>query len=129
MDMGEIRLAIESGKAALGIELGSTRIKAVLVDEQHEPIASGGYDCSGSLSYALAAAGLVNGPLTSGGFMSWGDAGPGRRSTVYANGGHAFTCVHGRRHDTRAPPRRHGARGRPALQEGTRGRVHRRRRR
>ena len=49
MDMGEIRLAIESGKAALGIELGSTRIKAVLVDEQHEPIASGSHDWENKL--------------------------------------------------------------------------------
>ena len=47
--MGEIRLAIESGKAALGIELGSTRIKAVLVDEQHEPIASGSHDWENKL--------------------------------------------------------------------------------
>ena len=49
MDMNEIRLAIESGKAALGIELGSTRIKAVLVDERHEPIASGGHDWENKL--------------------------------------------------------------------------------
>jgi len=44
----------------------------------------------------------VNGSLTSGGFMSWGDAGPGRRITVYANGGHAFMIVDGRRYDTSA---------------------------
>jgi peptidoglycan hydrolase CwlO-like protein len=68
----------------------------------HGGSASGGYDCSGSLSYALAAAGLVNGSLTSGGFMSWGDPGPGRRITVYANGGHAFMIVDGRRYDTSA---------------------------
>jgi peptidoglycan hydrolase CwlO-like protein len=68
----------------------------------HGGSASGGYDCSGSLSYALAAAGLVNGSLTSGGFMSWGDAGPGRRITVYANAGHAFMIVDGRRYDTSA---------------------------
>src|SRR3954452_5657690 len=47
--------------------------------------ASGGYDCSGSISYALAAGGLLNGSLTSGGFMSWGEPGPGRRNTVYAH--------------------------------------------
>ena len=63
---------------------------------------SGGYDCSGSISYALAAAGLINGSLTSGGFMSWGDPGPGRRITVYANAGHAFMVVDGRRYDTSA---------------------------
>lgn len=64
--------------------------------------ASGGYDCSGSLSYALAAGGLLDAPLTSGGFMSWGEAGPGKRITVYANGGHAYMVVDGRRYDTSA---------------------------
>lgn len=64
--------------------------------------ASGGYDCSGSISYALAAAGLVDGSLTSGGFMSWGEAGPGQRITVYANAGHAYMVVDGRRYDTSA---------------------------
>lgn len=63
---------------------------------------SGGYDCSGSLSYALAAAGLVSGSLDSTGFMSWGEAGPGQRITVYANAGHAFMVVDGRRYDTSA---------------------------
>lgn len=37
------RTVIESGKAVLGIEFGSTRIKAVLIDESHQPIASGSY--------------------------------------------------------------------------------------
>jgi peptidoglycan hydrolase CwlO-like protein len=63
---------------------------------------SSGYDCSGSISYALAAAGLLDSPLDSTGFMSWGDAGPGRRITVYANAGHAFMVVDGRRYDTSA---------------------------
>lgn len=64
--------------------------------------ASGGYDCSGSISYALAAGGLLSSPLTSGGFMSWGLAGTGQRITVYANGGHAYMVVDGRRYDTSA---------------------------
>ena len=64
--------------------------------------ASGGYDCSGSISYALAAAGLLASPLASTGFMSWGEAGPGSRITVYANAGHAFMVVDGRRYDTSA---------------------------
>jgi peptidoglycan hydrolase CwlO-like protein len=64
--------------------------------------ASGGYDCSGSISYALAAGGLLGSPLDSTGFMSWGEAGPGRRITVYANAGHAFMIVDGRRYDTSA---------------------------
>lgn len=64
--------------------------------------AGGGYDCSGSLSYALAAGGLLSSPLDSTGFMSWGEAGPGSRITVYANAGHAFMIVDGRRYDTSA---------------------------
>jgi peptidoglycan hydrolase CwlO-like protein len=64
--------------------------------------ASGGYDCSGSISYALAAGGLLSSPLDSTGFMSWGEPGPGRRITVYANAGHAFMIVDGRRYDTSA---------------------------
>jgi cell wall-associated NlpC family hydrolase len=59
-----------------------------------------GYDCSGSVSFALAGAGLMGSPLTSGGFMSWGDAGPGRWITIYANGGHVFMVVAGLRFDT-----------------------------
>lgn len=44
MDRNEIRKAIESGKTVLGIEFGSTRIKAVLIGEDHAPIASGSHD-------------------------------------------------------------------------------------
>jgi cell wall-associated NlpC family hydrolase len=64
--------------------------------------ASGGYDCSGSVSYALAAGGLLSSPLDSTGFESWGQPGPGQRITVYANAGHAFMIVDGRRFDTSA---------------------------
>lgn len=63
---------------------------------------SGGYDCSGSISYALAAGGLLDAPRTSGGFMNWGLPGPGSRITVYAHGGHAYMVVDGRRFDTSA---------------------------
>ncbi|WP_022927860.1 coiled-coil domain-containing protein [Patulibacter americanus] len=66
----------------------------------HGGSASGGYDCSGSISYALAAGGLLDSPLASGGFMSWGEAGPGKRITIYANAGHAYMVVDGRRFDT-----------------------------
>jgi cell wall-associated NlpC family hydrolase len=59
-----------------------------------------GYDCSGSVSFALAGAGLLDRPLTSGEFMSWGDAGPGRWITLYANSGHIFMVVAGLRFDT-----------------------------
>jgi cell wall-associated NlpC family hydrolase len=59
-----------------------------------------GYDCSGSVSFALAGAGFLRGPLTSGAFASWGDPGPGDWITIYANGGHVFMFVAGLRFDT-----------------------------
>jgi hypothetical protein len=59
-----------------------------------------GYDCSGSLSYALHGGGFVNRPLDSSGFMSWGSRGRGAWITVYAHGGHAYMVVAGLRFDT-----------------------------
>ena len=59
-----------------------------------------GYDCSGSISYALHGGGLLDVALASGGFMSWGEPGPGRYITIYASPGHAFMVVAGRRFDT-----------------------------
>jgi cell wall-associated NlpC family hydrolase len=59
-----------------------------------------GYDCSGSVSYALAAAGLLNTPLASGPLMSWGKAGKGKWITIYTNPGHVFMVVAGVRFDT-----------------------------
>ena len=59
-----------------------------------------GYDCSGSVSFALAAAGLVDSPLTSGGFLNWGEPGPGEWITIYTNPGHMFMVVAGLRFDT-----------------------------
>lgn len=59
-----------------------------------------GYDCSGSVSYALAAAGLLNGPLASGPLMSWGKPGKGKWVTIYTNPGHVWLAVAGVRFDT-----------------------------
>ena len=59
-----------------------------------------GYDCSGSVSYALSAAGLVDGSMPSGGYMKWGESGRGKWVTIYANGGHMFMEVAGVRFDT-----------------------------
>ena len=59
-----------------------------------------GYDCSGSVSYALHGAGLVNRPRSSGEYSSWGRSGRGEWITVYANGGHMFMMVAGLRFDT-----------------------------
>ena len=49
LDVSRIRETIAAGKAVLGIELGSTRIKAVLVDETNAPIASGTHDWENQL--------------------------------------------------------------------------------
>jgi peptidoglycan hydrolase-like protein with peptidoglycan-binding domain len=59
-----------------------------------------GYDCSGSVSYALHGGGLLETSMPSGGFMTWGEAGPGQWITIYANGGHAYMTVAGLRFDT-----------------------------
>jgi lysozyme family protein len=59
-----------------------------------------GYDCSGSVSYALHGAGYLSSALTSGDFMSWGSAGHGRWVTIYAAPGHVYMVVNGRRFDT-----------------------------
>jgi peptidoglycan hydrolase CwlO-like protein len=66
----------------------------------HASFHADGYDCSGSVSYALAAAGLVSSPMVSGGFESWGEPGPGRWITLYANAGHVWMEVAGWRFDT-----------------------------
>jgi peptidoglycan hydrolase-like protein with peptidoglycan-binding domain len=59
-----------------------------------------GYDCSGSVSYALHGAGLLDTPLASGDFESWGDSGPGQWVTIYTKASHAYMVVAGIRFDT-----------------------------
>jgi cell wall-associated NlpC family hydrolase len=59
-----------------------------------------GYDCSGSVSYALHGGGLLSSALTSGGFMRWGAPGKGRRITIYASPSHVYMVIDGRRFDT-----------------------------
>jgi cell wall-associated NlpC family hydrolase len=59
-----------------------------------------GYDCSGSVSYALHGGGLLSSALTSSGFMRWGAPGKGRRITIYANPSHVYMVIDGRRFDT-----------------------------
>jgi len=61
-----------------------------------------GYDCSGSVSYVLHAAGLLNRALDSSGFMSWGEAGRGTWITIRSNPSHAYMIVAGLRFDTSA---------------------------
>ena len=59
-----------------------------------------GYDCSGSVSYALHGGGLLDSPLDSSGLMRYGVPGRGRHITIYANAGHVYMVVDGRRFDT-----------------------------
>ena len=61
---------------------------------------SHGYDCSGSVSFALFGGGLIPRPLTSGELEGWGAPGPGKWITVYANAGHTFAEIAGLRWDT-----------------------------
>lgn len=59
-----------------------------------------GYDCSGSVSFALAGARLLDSPLASGGFLRYGDRGPGEWISIYTHSGHMFMTVAGLRFDT-----------------------------
>jgi hypothetical protein len=68
----------------------------------HGNWSSPGYDCSGSVSYALHGGRLLKTAMASGGFTGWGRPGKGRWITVYANGGHAYMVVAGLRYDTTA---------------------------
>ena len=81
-----------------------------------------GYDCSGSVSFALAGAGLLKAPMTSGGFVNYGEEGPGEWITIYANNGHIFMIVAGLRFDTSGQ----GPRGHPLAGERPRRRRVRR---
>ncbi len=66
----------------------------------HASFIDNAYDCSGSVSYALAAGGLLSEPETSGQLESWGAPGPGHYITVYANAGHTYMYVDGMLYDT-----------------------------
>ena len=66
----------------------------------HARFVDTGYDCSGSLSFIFAAAGILNTSMTSGEFAHWGDRGPGKWITIFANDGHTFAYIAGLRFDT-----------------------------
>jgi cell wall-associated NlpC family hydrolase len=76
----------------------------------HGSFEDSGYDCSGSVSYALAAAGLLDAPMASGGFMSYGEPGRGKWITIYSNPGHMFMVVGGLRFDTSGRSGKNGSR-------------------
>lgn len=89
-----VGLVIAAGNAIAGLPY--------LYGGGHAGFKDTAYDCSGSISYALAAAGLVSSPMASGGFMSWGESGPGKWITIYTNPGHMFMVVGDWRYDTTA---------------------------
>jgi hypothetical protein len=66
----------------------------------HGSFRSRGYDCSGTVSFALHAAGLLDSPLDSSSFMSWGRHGRGQWITIFTNPGHAYAVIAGLRLDT-----------------------------
>jgi hypothetical protein len=77
-----------------------------------------GYDCSGTVSFALHGAALLDSPLDSGSFLRWGAAGAGQWITVFTNPGHAYVVIAGLRLDTSAagdPTGLKGPRWRPNL--------------
>jgi hypothetical protein len=78
----------------------------------HQRFNDTAYDCSGSVSFVLHAAGLLQSPLDSGSFMKWQSAGRGQWITVYTNPGHAYVVIAGLRLDTSTG-------GEPSLNNGT----------
>jgi cell wall-associated NlpC family hydrolase len=79
----------------------------------HGSFQSKGYDCSGAVSYALAGAGLLQTPLTSGQFMGYGAPGRGQWLTIYASPSHVYAVIAGLRWDTVGDARGSGPRWHP----------------
>jgi cell wall-associated NlpC family hydrolase len=109
-DVGVIRdgLAYAPANAPLEVQqaiwaANGLRHKPYIYGGGHRSFRSRGYDCSGTVSFALHAAGLLDSPLDSGSFMQWGDRGRGQWITVYTNPGHAWAIIAGLRLDTSGP--------------------------
>jgi cell wall-associated NlpC family hydrolase len=82
----------------------------------HASFLSPGYDCSGTVSFALHGGSLLKTPEDSSEFMQWGSHGVGRWVTIFSNPGHAYMTVAGLRLDTSAaddPTNQQGPRWRP----------------
>lgn len=82
-----------------------------------------GYDCSGAVSYALHGGRLLTSPLTSGSFETFGEPGPGRWITIYANASHAYMVVAGVRFDTAGDVNETGPRWHPTVAAAASGRY------
>ncbi len=85
----------------------------------HASFISPGYDCSGTVSFALHGGNLLTTPEDSSEFMVWGSHGAGRWVAIFSNAGHAYMTVAGLRLDTSAaddPTDQQGPRWRPLRQ-------------
>lgn len=80
----------------------------------HRSFHDAGYDCSGTVSYALHHAGVLETPMPSKGFLNYGERGAGRWITVYSRRGHTFALIAGLRLDTTGSSERDGPRWRTA---------------
>jgi cell wall-associated NlpC family hydrolase len=89
----------------------------------HASFVSSGYDCSGAVSYALHGGRLLTTPLTSGSLETFGEAGPGRWITIYANASHAYMVVAGLRFDTAGDTSGTGPRWHPTTAAAAGGRF------
>ena len=76
----------------------------------HGSFYSYGYDCSGAVSFALFGGGLIPRPVTSGELEGYGEPGPGKWITIYANAGHTWATIAGLRWDTSGTERGSGPR-------------------
>ena len=107
----EVKQAIWAGNEIVG--------KPYKYGGGHARLRDSGYDCSGTVSYALIGGGLLEGtPLDSSSFMKWGKPGAGEWVTVYTNPGHAYVVIAGLRLDTSAagdPSGNKGPQWRPTL--------------
>jgi peptidoglycan hydrolase CwlO-like protein len=70
----------------------------------HGSFEDSGYDCSGAVSFALHGGGFLESPLDSTGLETWGEPGPGKWITVYANAEHAWMMIAGLAFDTVGGP-------------------------
>lgn len=109
-DVGAIRDGVAYAPTGAPIEVqqaiwaaNTLRHKPYIYGGGHKSFTSRGYDCSGTVSFALHAAGLLDSPLDSSSFMSWGERGRGEWITVYTNPGHAWAIIAGLRLDTSGP--------------------------
>ena len=118
------RPAAATGPAVAGLPLRVRRVIAAADRIARKPYRYGGghggrwydrgYDCSGSISFALWGAGLLSTSRDSSGFMRWGSSGRGRWITIYAAPSHAFMVIAGRRFDTTGRAE-HGTRWQPRM--------------